>query len=357
MTRGASVLWALCLCACDGAKPQLSAAPGYAPSAAKAEPADQAPAGETSETSDALPSSVEPPQPAAAAERALRFRVVSGQPPASAIEGLGELIAVGAQSTVLDLEDGTRVTAAPNSQLFALGFAKSLLLVTGQLHVLRLPDAARAQVTPARIASFGGALEPSVGADLALRVEVQTGPKQAAAIAQRAQLGLLRGTVFWFGSNERGAPEQLELSAPGPLPKPPDGMQWWSSAAHAKPIQALRRVAVRSEELERALEAALLEQHALRERGHVLLARVSPRHAALAKAPAPESDEENSTREYQRALVKHARLQNAQASQLLLAAERSLLAALAACGPSANSACASLQAWSERFAARVSGLL
>ena len=353
MKLRAVLLWALCVCACDG---------GIKP----------APASERAAATPAPPASAEPqptaardindPLPTAAAPaedmRRLRYRVVTAPAPASSrVAGVGELIAIGAAGAVIDLEDGTRVTAEPNSQLFALGFASSLLLTSGQLHLTRLPDAERAGAAPARISSLAGALEMSPGADLLLRVEAQIGGKQASGMAHRAELGLTRGTVEWFALDDYGAHKHFPLSAASLLPKPAAGMQWWSSEAQAKQFQALQRVTLRSEDLDHALDNALREQEALRERGHVLRARVSPRHAALAKTPADAPRVECTTREYQRELVEHARRQQTQVSQLLLAAERSLLAALCACGAKPNATCGSLQAWSERFAARVAELL
>ena len=353
MKLRAALLWALCLCACDGGtKP----APASAPVAPRSEvPIDPQPMA-AREISDPLPTAAA----SASAEdaRRLRYRVVTAPAPASStIPGVGELIAIGAAGAVIDLEDGTRVTAEPNSQLFALGVASSLLLTSGQLHLTRLPDAERAAAAAARISSVAGALEMSPGADLVLRVEAQIPAKQASGTSFRAQLGLSRGTMEWFALDDYGAHKHLSLSAGSPLPKPAAGLQWWSSEAQAKPFQALQRVTLRNEDLDRALETALRDQEALRERGHVLLARVSPRHAALAKTPADAPRVESTTREYQRELVEHARRQQTQVSQLLLAAERSLLAALSACGAKPTATCASLQSWSERFAARVAELL
>ncbi|HET8938206.1 MAG TPA: hypothetical protein VFN67_32405 [Polyangiales bacterium] len=351
MTLRAALLWALCVGACDGSPKPL---PVSAPPAPRVDvPGDPQPTA-AREISDPLPTAAAPAEGA----RRLRYRVVTAPAPASStVAGVGELIAVGAAGAVIDLEDGTRVTAEPNSQLFALTFAKSLLLTSGQLHLTRLPDAERAGAAPARIASLAGALEMSPGADLVLRVEAQMGAKQASGIAHKAQLGLTRGTLEWFAQDDYGAHKHLELSAGAPLPKPAAGVQWWSADAQAKPFQALQRVTLRGEDVDRALDTALRDQEALRERGHVLLARVSPRHAALAKTPADAPRLESTTREYQRELVEHARRQQTQVSQLLLAAERSLLAALSACGARPNATCASLQSWSERFAGRVAELL
>jgi hypothetical protein len=158
----------------------------------------------------------------------------------------------------------------------------------------------------------------------------------------------------------------VQLSAGEPLPKPAAGLQWLTSgaapvalAAREKRYRTLRQVAL-TVDVDRALELALSEQQALRQHGHALLAKVSPRHAALAKL-ATDADASAtspvSARAYQRALVEHAQRREAQAAQLLLAAERSLLRALAACAASEPSACASVQAWSERFAARAADLL
>lgn len=351
MKLRAALLWALCLCACDGG---TKSAPASEPVPQRSELPVEPPPPATREISDPLPTAAA--QPAAEDARRLRYRVVTAPAPASsAIAGVGELLAIGAAGAVIDLEDGTRVTAEPNSQLFALGFVRSLLLISGQLHLIRLPDAERAAATPARVSSLAGALEMSPGADLVLRAEPQNTGKQGTSY--RAQLGLSRGTVEWFALDDFGVHKHLPLNAGSPLPKPAAGLQWWSSDAQAKPFQALQRVTLRSEDLDRALERALRDQEALRERGHVLLARVSPRHAALAKTPADAPRVESTTREYQRELVEHARRQQTQVSQLLLAAERSLLAALVGCGAKPNATCASLQSWSERFAARVSELL
>jgi hypothetical protein len=272
-----------------------------------------------------------------------------------AVAGVGEQITAGADPVLIDLEDGTRVEAAPHTQLCAFARAKTLLLVSGQLHATRLPDAERAGTAPARIASLPGTLETIPGADLELRVELQVEPG-AASIAYRAQLGLSRGTVSWARLDDRGALERSVLSAGAPLPKAVEGLQWRGSGVKPS-LQAQRRAAFRAQDADRVLDAALIEQQALRDRGHALLARVSPRHAALAKVPADLTTSEDSTRQYQRALVEHARLRQAQAEQLLLAAERSLLGALAGCDASSRGACASLQTWSERFSARVAGLL
>jgi hypothetical protein len=348
MTLRAALLWALCLCACDGG---TKAAPASVAPISEAPTEPPPPAAK--ELSDPLPTAPAPAED----PRRLRFRVVTAPAPASsAVTGVGELIAIGATGAVIDLGDGTRVTAEPNSQLFALGFAQSLLLTSGQLHLTRLPDAERAGATPARISSLAGALEMSPGADVVLRAEAQIASKPGSGMTHRAQLGLSRGTVEWFALDDYGVHKHFPLSVGSPLPRAAAGVQWWSSDAHAKAFQALQRVTLRSEDLDRALETALRDQQALRERGHVLLARVSPRHAALAKTPADAPRVESTTREYQRELVEHARRQQTQVSQLLLAAERSLLAALAACGPKPNATCASLQAWSERFGARVGEL-
>jgi hypothetical protein len=270
------------------------------------------------------------------------------------------LIAGGAATLVVDLEDGTRVTADAGTRLWAFALAKSLLLISGELHVTRVADAERAGPRPVRIASLAGVLEPNPGAELALRVELRA---SAAPIAYRAQLSLARGSATWISQDERAGAKAAQLIAGEPLAKPAAGLQWLSlpagQQARAKRFETLRQVAV-SAELDQRLDAALTEQQALRQRGHALLAQVSPRHAALAKlsrdaaVPAPTS---GSARAYQRELVEHAQRREAQAERLLLAAERSLLHALAGCGPSEPSTCASLRAWSERFSARAADLL
>lgn len=346
------------LCACDSAAKPSHGSPAAPPVTKVAAPTEP-------------PAQAEPPLTAAAKSkpdaRGLRLRVVSAPAPAATVvEGVGELITIGTAPALIDLEDGTRVDAAPHTRLCAFARAKTLLLVSGQVHVTRLPEAERAGTTPARIASLAGTLETSPGADLALRVEVQG--SDATSIVHRSQLGLSRGAVTWFGLDAHDALVRSPLSAGAPPPKPVQGMQWLSSDSKPqadKRSQAQRHVGLRAQDADRSLDAALTEQQALRDRGHALLARVSPRHAALAKLPADLTTPRDqspgiaadSTRAYQRALVEHARLRQAQAEQLLLAAERSLLGALAGCDASSHGVCASLQAWSERFSARVASLL
>jgi hypothetical protein len=297
----------------------------------------------------ALPEPPEPPEPPPTAAATPRVRVVSGPASVRALAAIGQHIAVGAGAVVIDLEDGTRVTAAAGSELCALELAPSLLLINGKLRATRLPDPERSGTF--RIASMAGAIETSPGLELLLRTEVQAGN-------QRTHLRLLRGGLTWLAP---AASTPLQLVAGEPLPKPAPGLSWASTRDAAEAERTLEaslkatRKAPTDAEADHALDAALTQQHALRERSHALLAAVSPRHAALSSEEAAARPA--STREYQRALVEHAQKREAQAGQLLSAAERSLLAVLARCGRDAASECAALAAWRARFAQRLASAL
>jgi hypothetical protein len=273
------------------------------------------------------------------------------------LDGVGQRIAVGQEPLAIDLEDGTRVSAAPGTQLWAFALAKTLLLVSGELQATRVVDAQNAGTAPVRIASLAGVVELNPGADLALRIELRTSTAQ---IAYRAQLSLMRGSATWIGPSQGGDIAEAQLIAGEPLPKPAPGMHWLSlpagpkaRAERDKRFAAVRHVPLQAD-VDVLLDAALSEQQALRQQGHALLAQVSPRHAADGTPSKPTT---GSVRAYQRELVAHAQRREAQAKQLLSAAERSLLRALAACEASEPSACSSLQAWTTRFAAHAAELL
>jgi hypothetical protein len=297
---------------------------------------------------------------AASAARGLRFRGLGDAALATTpFVGVGQLIAVGQVPLLVDLEDGTRVTAAPGTRLWAFALAKTLLLVSGELQATRVVDAQQAGTAPVRIASLAGVVELNPGAELALCLELRTGK---APVAYRAQLSLVRGSATWI-AHERTGIAEAQLIAGEPLPKPAPGMHWLSLPARQKTradrFAALRHVAV-SADSDALLDAALTEQEALREHGHALLGQVSLRHAALAQPPsdgAPVPRSPGSPRAFQRELVAHAQRREAQAHLLLSAAERSLLLALAACGEGEPSACTALRAWTHRFATRAAELL
>jgi hypothetical protein len=314
----------------------------------------------------------------AKSERAhgLAYRLASSAAKPVEIPSIGQLIVADQTGVTLDLEDGTRLTAAPHARLCALAFAPSLMLVSGQAHVTRLPDALRAGSVAARIATLTGALETTPGTEATLRVETQLKRERAPGkrrntgegqLELRTQLQLERGGTTWLSlaTDERDPLRETQLLAGAAPLKPITGLHWL--AAGAAFDASFARLAwlkePTSEQADGALEAALSEQQALRERGHELLASVSPHHAALAKlardgsAQANAKPEAASTREYQRALVEHAQRSHAHAAQLLLAAERSLLHALLACADDASGSCAAVQAWSERFSARCASLL
>jgi hypothetical protein len=286
--------------------------------------------------------------PLAAAARGLRWRGVGTAPlTTETVDGVGQRFVVTDTPCALDLEDGTRVTAAPGAQLWAAAWAKSLLLVAGELEAKRFV----AESAAVRIASLAGVIEPHPSAELALRVEPRPTP-----LAYRAQLSLARGSAIWLAPDAHAAIRETQLIAGEPLPMPPPGLQWLSLPAGPKAqAERAKRFATvphapLTADLDALLDAALSEQQALRERGRALLAQASP--------PADgEPQGGPSARTFQRQLVAHAQRRDAQAKQLLSAAERSLLRALTACPAGEAQACPALRSWIERFGARVASLL
>jgi len=285
-------------------------------------------------------------QPSAAT--GLRFRAVGGAPPAVTVEGVGRHIVVANAPVVSDLDDGTRVTAAPGAELWAFAHARSLLLVSGEVQATRIVDAERAASPPVRIVCLAGAIEPNAGAELTLRVEPRAQP-----LAYRAQLSLTRGSATWVAPDEHAAVKESLLIVGDPLPMPAPGLQWQSlppgpkaQVERDKRFAMLRHAALGAD-LDALLEAALTEQQALRQQGHALLAQVSPRRGSSV------TEAVGSPRAYQRELVAQAQRREAQAKQLLSAAERSLLRALVLCAGDAPQTCPALRAWRERFAARL----
>ena len=333
------VLWA---CACSGSD---RAAPPP-PSAALQGPAAVEPAPPASTVPDAKKApSVDP------SRRGLALRGVGAAlPDSERVEGVGRGFQVGPEPLLVDLEDGTRVAAAPGAQLWALAWTKTLLLVSGELSATRVVDAQRAGSAPVRIASVAGVVELNPGAELALRVGLRGG-------AHRAQWNLARGSVTWTQADDT---EPQLLIAGATMPKATSAVQWLSLAAGSK-TRATRdkrfaalAFSAAPADADARLEAALSEQQVLRQQGHALLARVSPRHAALAEPSANGAPVlTDSPRAFQRELVAHAQRREAQATRLLTAAERSLLWTLVACAPNEARTCASLRAWTHRFAARL----
>jgi|GEM_PF-6244065 len=345
MRRSVSLFAALLLCACSGAD-------RGAPAQSSATPEQGAPLSAVAGQRDR---GAESPT-AAAAEHGLRFRGVGGAALATErVDGVGQRIAVGDAPRVIDLEDGTRVTAAPGAQLWAFARARTLLLVSGELQATRVVDAQFAGSPPARIASLAGVIELNPGAELALHVELRAEP-----LAYRAQLTLSRGSATWLAPEEHAAVKETQLMAGEPLPMPAPGLQLLSLPAGQRTQRDKRFAALRHApltlDLDGLLDAALNEQQALRQRGQALLAHVSPQHAAR-QEPAESPEPPSSPRAYQRELVAHAQRREAQAKQLLSAAERSVLRALAACPPSDLPSCPALRAWSERFDARLASLM
>lgn len=323
--------------------------------------------------------------------RAMTFRLMNApagrEPSRGSIEGVGRRISGGsadAPPVLVDLADGTRLTLAPQTELWVFAQAPSLLLVRGELRVTRMPDAPRAGSRPARIATLAGSVEVSASADFWLRADVRparsvgksaASPRREshpanlpAELSYRVQLALLRGALRWSQPNGQRGPLQTLLT-PGPtLPKRLAAVQllWLRDpvAAESQRDKAFERLAPArtAVDLDAALEGALSEQQALRARGQALLA---PLKAAPAEAASLARDAgvraasvlRGSVRSYQRMLVEHARHKQAQTAQLLMAAERSLLRVLGLCAAANSPACPGARAWSERFAARLSALL
>jgi len=330
--RCVSLFAALLLCACSGSD-RAAPPPPPPPSAAQAPPA----AADDHEVS---------------AGHGLRFRGVGAAPlTTQRVDGVGQRIAVGDGLCVIDLEDGTRVSTAPGAQLWAFARARTLLLVSGELQATRVVDGQFAGSPPVRIASLAGVIEPNPGAEITLHVELRAAP-----LAYRAQLTLSRGSATWIAPEEHAAVKEAQLIAGEPLPMPAPGLQLLSLPAGQKAQRDKRFAALRHAplaiDLDALLDAALTEQQALRLGGQALLAQVSPRHAAHAAA-----EPLRSPRAYQRELVAHAQRREAQAKQLISAAERSLLRALATCAPGDLPTCPALRAWSERFDARLAKLM
>lgn len=317
MKPTAYVLFAALLCHCDAPEPSP-------PTAAK-------------ETTP-------PPAPTPPASQALRFRTTAKPEP---FAGVGQRIPVASGALVIDLADGTRVTATPGTQLWAFAHASTLLLVSGELQITRVASAQQTAATPVRIASLAGVVEPNLGAELAFRVELEAEP-----LSYRAQLSLARGSVTWLAPQEHAVVKETLLIAGEQLPMPAPGVQWLSGplgqAVREQRYAALRAVRL-SADLDALLEAALSEQQELRQKGHALLAQVRAQHASAEPASSPRAS--------QRELVSQAQRRELQKKQLLSAAERSLLRALVACAASDVESCTRLEQWRGRFAERLAQVL
>lgn len=383
--RRCALLGCIVLLACDARagvpqqRPATAPAPASTPRSAVAEPAS------AQAEPEAIPAAAEParePEPA----RELQLRLVNGGAAlaAQSVPGaVGRRIAP-LQETELwvDLEDGTRLAVAPRTELWTFAYDKSLLLVSGKLRVTRLPDAPRAGRSPARISTPAGAVEVAAGADFELRVGVEPvsgrrerGGRDARAAAltspalrARTQLRLLRAAVTWLAPDGTGGLSEVTLSAGEKASLALPGLQVLTLApgdarSSTQAERAFRAISPRvmTDDLDQTLEAAVAEHRALAERSHVLLAPVSPRHAAQTGAPlepaAAPGVGDVSTRDYQRALVEHARRRHAHRRLLLLAAEQSALRALARCGQPAADDCDATRAWSQRLGAELSSVL
>ena len=310
------------------------------------------------------PSAAQPPTSATeAASRAFSFRS-AGAPELLAAALSAPVAGVGrrvrndaAQPLVLDFAGGTRLTLQPQTELWMLDLAPSVLLVSGRVQLQRLPDAARPDQAVLRVATLAGAVNVTSAAELWLRVEPQ---RTAAAQRPRAlmQLVLLQGGVSWqhVGADERLALEQLVHGAA--LPQLPE-LQLLAAKtlaeADKRAPSAFRRSRAWGPGLDpdARLEALLRELSSLREQGNALLSSVNLR---LRRAQTPDA---GGPRAYQREIVQHAQRKLALKQLALLAAEQSLLARLLACAtaPGGSVPCAALAAWSERFAERVRSAL
>lgn len=346
------------------------------PAGAQVSAAEHVPASATQLATGSQPR-LAAPKPAAA--RSVQLRLVSAPAgtafaDAETIKGVGRRIETSASSppVLLDLPDGTRLSLGPSTELWAFAHAKSLLLVSGQVRATRLPDAPRAGVAPARIATLAGAAEISPGADLWLRADARS-PRRARGagdqvLLYRVQLALLRGALSWFQPDGDQALQRTQLSTGEPLPPSVGTLRLLTlragSSAQAKRDRVFRAQppSAASLALDEALAAALEEQQALRDRGDALLAPLRTERSEGLPVASEASVEasatlSSSTRAYQRLLVEHARRRQAQEQVLLLAAERSLLRVLGLCAVAQSDACPAATAWSARFAEPLSELL
>jgi hypothetical protein len=320
--------------------------------------------------------------PPAAAPAVEPFRIVErkGIQSSSSIAALGQRLFTGPDGgVVLDLPNGARVHLEPSSRLYVLELEPcALLLISGSVFIELLPQGNQVGRADLRLVTALGSLIVTNTAEVWIsqrnwrQVTGATG-----SVSSQTYLTLLRG-IAELARLDSGGELQTEPLTAGQglatavLPKARRPLTTVDEARTASvEFMAQRRDPVRlrpqAGRLERALAAVAQEQDV----GTVLLSRMAAqRQSAVARVPVLSADAAvlgESTRigtlaevrAYQRQLATHAQQKHQLRQVLLLAAEESLLALLAACeAPEAPElVCPGLSDWQTRFAARLEGNL